>query len=98
LIQNKNFQDIKNIFLSVAHKVVQVRIVNWGVAALKVAKRENNTKAQLNKFQSLVSLAKSDHNETLSHLLDHIKIKPHCCRKIECNSGMYPQGLNFQIP
>ena len=81
MIQNKNFQDIKNIFLSVAHKVVQVRIVNWGVAALKVAKRENNTKAQLDKFQSLVSLAKSDHNETLSHLLEHIKIKPHCGRK-----------------
>ena len=76
LIQNK----IKNIFLSVAHIetgygkshhapqiVVEDRIVDWGVAALKVAKREKKTKAQLKKFQSLVSLAKSDHNETLSH-------------------------------
>ena len=61
--------------------VVQDRIVDWGVAALKVAKRENKTKAQLKKFQSLVSLAKSDHNKTLSHLLEHIKIKPHYGRK-----------------
>jgi hypothetical protein len=90
LIQNK----IKNIFLSVAHIetgygmshhapqiVVEDRIVDWGVAALKVAKREKKTKAQLKKFQSLVSLAKSDHNKTLSHLLDNIKIKPNCGRK-----------------
>ena len=85
---------IKNIFLSVAHIetgygkshhapqiVVEDRIVDWGVAALKVAKRENKTKAQLKKFQSLVSLAKSDHNKTLSHLLENIKIKPNCGRK-----------------
>ena len=77
LIQNK----IKNIFLSVAHIetgygkshhapqiVVEDRIVDWGVAALKVAKRENKTKAQLKKFQSLLSLAKSDHIETLNSL------------------------------
>ena len=94
MIQNKIFQEIKNIFLSVAHIetgygkshhapqiVVEDRIVDWGVAALKVAKREKKTKAQLKKFQSLVSLAKSDHNKTLSHLLEHIKIKPHYGRK-----------------
>ena len=46
-----------------------------------MAKTENKTKSQLNKFQSLVSLAKSDHNKTLTHLLEHIKIKPKGVRK-----------------
>ena len=67
--------------MGVAHKVVQNRIVDWGFAALKVAKTENQTKSQLVKFQSLVSLAKSDHNETLTHLLERIKIKPNRGRK-----------------
>ena len=67
--------------MGVAHKVVQDRIVDWGVAALKVAKTENKTKSQLKKFQSLVSLAKSHHNETLTHLLERIKIKPTGGRK-----------------
>ena len=67
--------------MGVAHKVVQDRIVDWGVAALKVAKTENKTKSQLKKFQSLISLAKSDHNETLNILLEQIKIKPYGGRK-----------------
>ena len=61
--------------------MVQDRSVDWAVAALKVAKKENKTKSQLKKFQSLVSLAKSDHNKTLTHLLEHIKIKPKGVRK-----------------
>ena len=67
--------------MGVAHKVVQNRIVDWGFAALKVAKTENQTKSQLVKFQSLVSLAKSDHNETLNKLLELIKTKPNGGRK-----------------
>ena len=80
-IWNKNFQEIKNIFLSVANIVVQDRSVDWAVAALKVAKKENKKKTQLKEFQSLVSLAKSDHNETLNKLLELIKTKPNGGRK-----------------
>ena len=88
LIQNKNFQEIKNIFLFVVNKVVWAscclhynkvlkdRSVDWAFAALKVAKKEKKKKSQLKKFQSLVSLAKSDHIETLNSLLEQIKIKP----------------------
>ena len=61
--------------------MVKDPIVDWAFAALKVAKKENKTKSHLKKFQSLVSLAKSDHNKTLSHLLENIKIKPNCGRK-----------------
>ena len=61
--------------------MVQDRSVDWAVAALKVAKKENKKKTQLKKFQSLVSLAKSDHNETLNILLEQIKIKPSGGRK-----------------
>lgn len=67
--------------MGIAHEVVQDRIVAWAVAALKVAKTENKTKSQLTKFQSLVSLVKSDHNETLTLLLERIKIKPNGSRK-----------------
>ena len=56
--------------------MVQDRSVDWAVAALKVAKKENKKKTQLKEFQSLVSLAKSDHNETLNKLLELIKTKP----------------------
>jgi hypothetical protein len=56
--------------------VLKDRSVDWAAAALKVAKKENKTKSHLKKFQSLVSLAKSDHNETLNILLEQIKIKP----------------------
>ena len=67
--------------MSVANRVVQDRSVDWAVAALKVAKKENKKKTQLKKFQSLVSLAKSDHNETLKKLLELIKTKPNVDRK-----------------
>ena len=70
------FLEIKNIFLFVVNKVVKDRSVDWASAALKVAKKENKTKSHLKKFQSLVSLAKSDHIETLNSLLEQIKIKP----------------------
>ena len=56
--------------------MVKDRSVDWASAALKVAKKENKTKSHLKKFQSLVSLAKSDHIETLNGLLEQIKIKP----------------------
>ena len=56
--------------------MVKDRSVDWASAALKVAKKENKTKSHLKKFQSLVSLAKSDHIETLNSLLEQIKIKP----------------------
>ena len=58
------------------NKVVKDPIVDWAFAALKVAKKENKTKSQLKKFQTLLSLAKSDHIETLNSLLEEIKIKP----------------------
>ena len=61
--------------------MVKDRSVDWAFAAIKVAKKENKTKSQLKKFQSLVSLAKSDHNETLNILLEQIKIKPYGGRK-----------------
>ena len=61
--------------------MVKDRSVDWASAALKVAKKENKTKSQLKKFQSLVSLAKSDHIETLNSLLEQIKIKPFGGRK-----------------
>ena len=67
--------------MSVANRVVQDRSVDWAVAALKVAKKENKNKTQLKEFQSLVSLAKSDHNETLNKLLELIKTKPNGGRK-----------------
>ena len=51
------------------------------MAQLKTNKTNTKAKAKLKKFQSLVSLAKSDHNKTLSHLLENIKIKPNCGRK-----------------
>ena len=74
-LRKKN-PEIKNIFLFVVNKVVKDRSVDWAAAVLKVAKKENKTKSHLKKFQSLVSLAKSDHNETLNILLEQIKIKP----------------------
>ena len=46
-----------------------------------MAKKENKTKSQLEKFQSLVSLVKSDHDETLTRLLKHLKIKSNGGRK-----------------
>ena len=58
------------------NKVVKDPIVDWAFAALKVAKKEKKTKSQLKKFQSLLSMAKSDHIETLNSLLEEIKIKP----------------------
>ena len=67
--------------MSVANIVVQDRSVDWAVAALKVAKKENKKKTQLKEFQSLASLAKSDHNETLNKILELIKIKPNGGRK-----------------
>ena len=56
--------------------MVPDRSVDWTVAALKVAKKENKTKSQLKKFQSLVSLVKSNHIETLNSVLEQINIKP----------------------
>ena len=88
MIQNKNFQEIKNIFSFVVdkvvwascclhyNKVVKDPIVDWAFAALKVAKKEKKTKSQLKKFQSLVSLVKSNHIETLNSVLEQINIKP----------------------
>ena len=63
------------------NKVVKDPIVDWAFAALKVAKKEKKTKSQLKKFQSLLSMAKSDHIETLNSLLEQIKIKPFGGRK-----------------
>ena len=67
--------------MSVANIVVQDRSVDWAVAALKVAKKENKKNTQLKEFQSLVSLTKSDHNDTLNKLLELIEIKPTGGRK-----------------
>ena len=58
------------------NKVLKDPIVEWAFAAFKVAKKEKKTKSQLKKFQSLVSMAKSDHIETLNGLFEQIKIKP----------------------
>ena len=56
--------------------MVKDPIVDWAFAALKVAKKENKTKSQLKKFQSLVSLVKLNHIETLNSVLEQINIKP----------------------
>ena len=74
---------VRNLFIYIGLHCV--RSSSWTVTTLatllKVAIRENDIRGQFKKFQSLVSLAKSDHNETLNKLLELIKIKPNGDRK-----------------
>ena len=58
-----------------ANPILFDRTIKWASTAYKVAKKEKLTKYQLKKFQSLLTLAKSDYEETLKKMMVDMKIE-----------------------
>ena len=62
------------IILFQGNSVLLDKIIDWALAAYKVAKKEKISKFQLKKFKTLLSLTKSAYEEMITKLLHVMKV------------------------